>query len=160
MPINGLWTIRMAVTRRLPEDTAGESAVLPSKNASDNSAKTSGPSGGNGGGIEEFDHDPTDWVSVRMGPSLTTLHHVADIKNIVNDDLGEVKCVYPAGNQLKYSLVTRGEGPSEEGNKKWMTREKNNRRMPNDFRFLFCSRGRYHVQIHSFASLDVELHQP
>lgn len=96
MPINGLWTIRMAVTRRMPEDTAGEAVVLRGKGGNNaitsnkSNAETNGPSADNGGG-EEFDHDPTDWVSVRMGPSLTSLHHVADIKNVVNDDLGEVK---------------------------------------------------------------------
>lgn len=92
MPINGLWTIRMAVTRRMPEDAAGDPVVLPSKHANDNSTGTSGPSDGKGGGVEEFNHDPTDWVSVRMGPSLTSLHHVADVKNVVNEDLGEVNC--------------------------------------------------------------------
>lgn len=96
MPINGLWTVRMAVTRRMPEDTAGESVVLRNKDNNDTTTsnkskpEASGASADSGGG-EEFDHDPTDWVSVRMGPSLTTLHHVADIKNVVNDDLGEVK---------------------------------------------------------------------
>lgn len=102
MPINGLWTIRLAVTRRMPEDTAGESVVLRDKgnNATSTSNKSNaeidGASADSDGG-EEFDHDPTDWVSVRMGPSLTTLHHVADIKNVVNDDLGEVKSFYSCG---------------------------------------------------------------
>ena len=100
MPINGLWTIRMAVTRRMPEDTAGESVVLRDKGNNDTitSNKSNPETGGtsaDGGGSEEFDHDPTDWVSVRMGPSLTTLHHVADVKNVVNDDLGEVRRFCP-----------------------------------------------------------------
>lgn len=87
MPINGLWTIRMAVTRRMPEDTAGESVVVRDIKRNAEIDCTSA----NGDGGEGFDHDPTDWVSIRMGPSLTTLHHVADVKNVVNDDLGEVK---------------------------------------------------------------------
>lgn len=97
MPINGLWTIRMAVTRRMPEDTDGEPVVLPGKGGNNNTtatdtsnAEATAPSADGGGG-EEFNHDPTDWVSVRMGPSLTSLHHVADVKNVVNDDLGEVR---------------------------------------------------------------------
>lgn len=94
MPINGLWTIRMAVTRRMPEDTAGEPVVLRGKSSnntetSDKNAQATSPCADSDGG-QEFDHDPTDWVSIRMGPSLTSLHHVADVKNVVNDDLGEV----------------------------------------------------------------------
>lgn len=99
MPINGLWTIRMAVTRRMPEDTAGEPVVLRGKDSKNDTAMSNksdaeadGPFADSGGG-EEFDHDPTDWVSVRMGPSLSSLHHVADVKNVVNDDLGEVKAL-------------------------------------------------------------------
>eukprot|EP00752_Nemacystus_decipiens_P010357 g9227.t1 len=96
MPVNGLWTVRIAVTRRMPEDTAGEPVVLRDKG--NNGATTTNESNPEIGGAspdrgdaEEFNHDPTDWVSVRMGPSLTSLHHVADVKNVVNDDLGEVR---------------------------------------------------------------------
>jgi len=102
LPVNGLWTIRMAVTRRLPED------VLPSRNGNSttsNIAETSVSSMDSGG----FDHDPTDWVSVRMGPNLTSLHHVADIKNVVNDDFGEVKKICPQSMSiLTFSLPPEG----------------------------------------------------
>lgn len=37
-----------------------------------------------------FDHDPTDWVSIRIGPSLNSMTVVGSVKNVVNDDLGEV----------------------------------------------------------------------
>lgn len=97
MPINGLWTIRIAVTRRMPEDTANEPVFFGDKGSSNTTASNNSNEDTNGspagsGGSEEFNHDPTDWVSVRMGPSLANLHLVADVKNVVNDDLGEVKC--------------------------------------------------------------------
>lgn len=118
MPINGLWTIRMAVTRRMPEDTAGEPVVLRGKGgintttSNNSNAEANDPSVDSGGG-QEFDHDPTDWVSVRMGPSLSTLHHVADVKNVVNDDLGEVKrfcsCGVVEWSMIAFSVVGKWE---------------------------------------------------
>lgn len=35
-------------------------------------------------------HDSTDWVSIRMGSSLSSLSLVTSVKNVMNDDLGEV----------------------------------------------------------------------
>lgn len=103
MPIHGLWTIRIAVTRRTLADTASEpNALARTNNAtagdseSEDGEKKTGTSGltkDNGDGVG-FDHDPTDWVSIRMGPNLSSLRHLADIKNIVNDDFGEVRLRY------------------------------------------------------------------
>ena len=109
LPVAGLWTIRMAVTRRMPEDTAGEPVMLPGKNGGDTTSKISKNSNSSNSSNNNaeasvssadggwFDHDPTDWVSIRMGPTLTSLHHVADIKNVVNDDFGEVNSVVVEG---------------------------------------------------------------
>lgn len=105
MPADGLWTIRLAVTRRRPEDANGARVVLGSvgddgtASNNNNNASLASSSG------EGFDHDPTDWVSVQMGPALTSLIEVTSVKNMVNDDLGEVS---QAGNTCKTS--SRGEG--------------------------------------------------
>lgn len=86
MPADGLWTVRLAVTRRMPEDTNGASVVLGGGGdeciTSNNASLASSSEG--------FDHDPTDWVSIRMGSAVTSLVDVASVKNVVNDDLGEV----------------------------------------------------------------------
>ncbi len=107
LPVSGLWTVRMAVTRRLPEHTAGQPVVLPGRTGnsttSSNNAETSISSMDSGG----FDHDSTDWVSVRMGPSLTSLHHVADIKNVVNEDFGEVTVLVPKGDNIAGRFLRR-----------------------------------------------------
>lgn len=67
----------------MPEDTAGEPVFLPRSDGDHGG-------GGDGGNVEEFSHDSTDWVSIKMGPNIATLHHVADINNVANEDLGEV----------------------------------------------------------------------
>lgn len=136
MPAEGLWTVRLAVTRRVPvelDDFGGGNSY--GSNGNDNSTLSGGPVqfcdsstlraiSSTEGGHEKaeapvsgtssaamslsqasrdtgFAHDPTDWVSIRMGPSLNSLSDVGSVKNVVNDDLGEVSHVFIAGNQDK-----------------------------------------------------------
>lgn len=102
MPVDGLWTVRLAVTRRTVVDTDGNPIVIAGDKdeatdsvtdrqtniGRDPPAKHGRKDGTSRADI--FEHDPTDWVSVRIGPSLTALTDVASVKNVINDDLGEV----------------------------------------------------------------------
>lgn len=165
MPANGLWTVKLAVTRRCPVELSsitvggggarvgcdgrndndtlggclgGHGGSVISKGSIPNSQGPGGtgivltgnnpassqPGGGsrNGDGgrgrVEQMAaasgaaaadtattpslvsqkshesklvHDPTDWVLVRIGPTLSALSEVASVKNTINDDLGEVR---------------------------------------------------------------------
>lgn len=135
LPADGLWTVRLAVTRRFPVEVDHHSRDRTGRRGSTISFSTTtataefnrtrvgsnasvsdlGMSAGNTGGdarqsaCEEtiarpatttsslpasddgFVSDPTDWVSIRMGGTPGTLIDVACIKNVVNDDFGEVR---------------------------------------------------------------------
>lgn len=77
--------------------------MLEPRDGDDHTVESDGPS--NGGRDEEgnmmllasgasnrehLDHDPTDWVSIRIGHSLSSLKVVANLKNVINDEFGEV----------------------------------------------------------------------
>lgn len=90
LPTDGLWTVRLSVTRRMPQETSGEHLSPIGGSGSDNDSGDAWdtPSLRSGGCL---DHDPTDWVTIRIGPALSSLFDVASVKNVVNDDLGEVR---------------------------------------------------------------------
>lgn len=97
MPADGLWTVRLAVTRRMPHESGGEHVVIAGgiggtdPGTAPTAVDTGSASLASGSTTESFDHDPTDWVSIRMGPTLSSLSEVASVKNVINDDLGEVR---------------------------------------------------------------------
>lgn len=102
MPVDGLWTVRLAVTRRILEDTNGARVVFEGGGGGEGIASNNASLASS---TEGFDHDPTDWVSIRMGSAVTSLIDVASVKNVVNEDLGEVS----AGN-MEYIKCRREVG--------------------------------------------------
>lgn len=97
LPTQGYWTVRLAVTRRMPEQSDGDDRAVVAGEPSNGGRNEEGtmmlPTSGASRTInsEQFNHDPTDWVSVRIGHSLSSLKAVANLKNVVNDEFGEVK---------------------------------------------------------------------
>ncbi|CAM9204617.1 unnamed protein product, partial [Discosporangium mesarthrocarpum] len=61
MPELALWTVRLAVTRHTPCSNEGQVG------------------------------DETDWVRVKMGPTKHNMSEVGNVKNVLNEDLGEVR---------------------------------------------------------------------
>ena len=80
LPEDGLWTVTLAVTRRRAEE--GYDEYPPSASSSPPASARSTES--------SCAHDPTDWVTIKMGPAHTSLQSVASVKNVLNEDLGEV----------------------------------------------------------------------
>lgn len=105
LPDNGLWTVRLAVTRRFEMETGcGRNRFAPGDRHAAAASRDSEPSLACQGtellevltaarSSREEDGvlaDPTDWVSIRMGGSLQSMVYVGSVKNVMNEDFGEV----------------------------------------------------------------------